>query len=112
MLDGEIIVDRDGQLWLDELLQRIHPAESRVKRLTEETPDTYRASDLLVDDEMMNLSRLPLRERRDHLEHFFARLDSPSIRLSPATEKLNEAEEWMRDYARIGCDGVVAKLTD
>src|SRR4051812_10126193 len=106
VLDGEIIIEVRGQLSFDALLQRIHPAESRIKRLASETPSSLLAFDLLVGDHGKLLIDSPLRERRQALESF-ARLfkKSERIRLSPASQKLQEAERWMRDYGELGCDG-------
>jgi len=113
VLDGEVIIEIGGHLSFDALLQRIHPAESRIKRLATETPSTFLAFDLLVNDEGKLLTKMPLRKRRNELESF-ARLfkKSKRIRLSPASERLQEAERWMRDYGELGCDGVIAKRLD
>src|SRR5439155_26776262 len=87
VLDGEIIVEIDGHLSFDALLQRIHPAESRIKRLAGETPSSFLAFDLLVDEDGKPLTKMPLRQRRTKLESF-ARVskNNRSIRLSPASE--------------------------
>jgi ATP-dependent DNA ligase len=113
VLDGEIIVEIGGHLSFDALLQRIHPAESRIKRLAGETPSSFLAFDLLVDEDGKPLTKMPLRQRRKKLESF-ARVskNNRSILLSPASERLQEAERWMRDYAELGCDGVIAKRLD
>ncbi len=113
VLDGEIIVEIDGHLSFDALLQRIHPAESRIKRLATETPSSFLAFDLLVDDDGNLLVKSPLRVRRESLERFAKKFNkSGAIRLSPATKNLREAERWMNDYAALGCDGVIAKRID
>jgi ATP-dependent DNA ligase len=113
VLDGEIIVEIGGHLSFDALLQRIHPAESRIKRLASETPSSFLAFDLLVDADGGLLTKSSLRERRHALEDF-ARMfkKNGSIRLSPASERFHEAERWMRDYGELGCDGVIAKRID
>ena len=113
VLDGEIIVEIGGHLFFDALLQRIHPAESRINRLAAETPSSFLAFDLLVDQKGNSLAGLPLQQRRESLE-LFARIfkKSKSIRLSPASKRLPEAERWMRDYGELGCDGVIAKRLD
>ena len=110
VLDGEIIVEVDGHLSFDALLQRIHPAESRIRRLASETPSNFLAFDVLVDANGELLTQAPLRKRREELESF-ARIfkKNTSIRLSPASKVLREAEHWMRDYGELGCDGVMAK---
>jgi ATP-dependent DNA ligase len=113
VLDGEIIVEIDGHLSFDALLQRIHPAETRIKRLAAETPSSFLAFDLLVDEEGKSLIKLPLRERREALETFASKFGKRrSIRLSPASERFGEAERWLRDYGELGCDGVIAKRID
>jgi ATP-dependent DNA ligase len=70
VLDGEIAVPEGPSFSFDALLQRIHPAASRVERLSVETPAIYIAFDLLADDDGTSLLELPLRERRRHLERF------------------------------------------
>src|SRR3954470_22027349 len=70
VLDGEIIVEVDGHLSFDALLQRIHPAESRIKRLASETPSSFLAFDLLLDADGELLTQLPLRDRRAALKSF------------------------------------------
>ena len=80
VLDGEMVVPVDGRLSFDDLLQRIHPAPSRVRRLAEETPAWLIAFDLLVDAEGRALVERPLGERRPRLEAFArAHLDSDKV---------------------------------
>ncbi|MEA2694322.1 MAG: hypothetical protein QOJ16_3709, partial [Acidobacteriota bacterium] len=75
VLDGEIVIRAEGgSLDFDALLQRIHPAESRIQKLARETPGTLLAFDLLVDDRGKAVDGLPLAERRERLEKFFAKL--------------------------------------
>ncbi len=112
VIDGELVVERHGHLSFDDLLQRIHPAASRVKRLAAETPATLLVFDLLVDPEGKNHAAAPLRERRPRLEKFFRALRSDRVRLSPATREHDEAERWMKTLAASGFDGVVAKCLD
>ena len=92
VLDGEIVVPQDGAFSFDALLQRIHPAPSRIKKLAEETPALLIAFDLLAGADGVPLTDRPLRERRRALEAF-ARSnfkDKARIRLSPATTRLGE----------------------
>jgi ATP-dependent DNA ligase len=112
VLDGEIVVPVDGRLSFDDLLQRIHPAESRVRRLARETPATLLVFDLLVDATGDDLTSRPLEVRRRRLETFFAALPGGAVRLSPATSDRAVAEGWMRDLGAGGLDGVVAKRRD
>lgn len=113
VLDGEIVIFSDGHLAFDELLQRIHPAESRIRKLSAETPATLMSFDLLVDEHGKSLLELRLSERRRRLEEFFGRLgNSDRVRLSPATTDRRQAERWMRELGPTGLDGVVAKRID
>ncbi|HET7842160.1 MAG TPA: ATP-dependent DNA ligase, partial [Terriglobia bacterium] len=115
VLDGEIVITRDGHLSFDDLLMRIHPAASRIRKLSGETPAEYLVFDMLVDEDGKVVSDLPLRERRKHLERFFRKVDrrhKVRIRLSPATGERGEAQRWMRELGASGLDGVVAKRID
>jgi ATP-dependent DNA ligase len=112
VLDGEIVIAVDGTLSFDHLLMRIHPAASRVKKLSQETPATYIVFDLLVDDEGRSLVKMPLAERRKKLEQFARKYlkGNPVIRLSPVTEDLSVARKWFR--MGVALDGVIAKRRD
>ena len=114
LLDGEIVIFVDGQPSFDELLMRIHPAESRIRRLSKETPASFLAFDLLVSERGQSLVDEPLRKRRHELEAFYksAGRQSGSIQLSPATEDRRQAERWMKDLQGSGFDGVMAKRAD
>src|SRR5438105_5089371 len=113
VLDGEIVVPVAGRLAFDELLQRIHPAASRIRKLSLERPALFIAFDLLADTSGKSLLALPLRGRRPRLEAFARRFFSAaaSIRLSPATLKLTQARKWFRTVGG-NLDGVMAKLLD
>jgi ATP-dependent DNA ligase len=110
VLDGEIVVPDGKAFSFDALLQRIHPAASRVKRLSEETPALMIAFDLLANTRGKALVERPLRERRPLLEEFAAAQfkGHERFRLSPATTRLTEARGWLR---RVGAtlDGIIAK---
>jgi ATP-dependent DNA ligase len=113
VLDGEIVIRDETGLDFDALLQRIHPAESRIRKLARETPASYYAFDLLVDGRRRSLVHLPLEERRRRLEdHFEKPSRTESVILSPATPDRKVAEKWMRELAAGGLDGVVAKRAD
>jgi ATP-dependent DNA ligase len=112
VLDGEIVVPEGKVFSFDALLQRIHPAASRITTLAEETPALLIVFDLLADgDRVLVDEHLPTRRKR--LETFarrhFAR--SGGLRLSPATTKLAEARKWL---TRVGdtLDGIIAKRRD
>ena len=130
VLDGEIVIRRDAGLDFDALLQRIHPAASRIQRLSLETPATYMVFDLLLEAKGRALTDRPLSARRMALQEFAATTmseesdlrqtrkatslpDSNSvgqrIMLSPASDDFATAEKWMREGAASGWDGVVAK---
>jgi ATP-dependent DNA ligase len=113
VLDGEIVVPDNGGFSFDALLQRIHPAASRIACLSGETPALLIVFDLLAGPDGKALTKLPLGERREQLERFAeAYLDSDMrIRLSPTTTKLTQAKGWLE---RVGAtlDGIVAKRRD
>jgi ATP-dependent DNA ligase len=97
----------------DALLQRIHPAQSRVRRLARETPVTYLLFDALVDDQGRDLTALPLAERRERLERVFAQWPAGErLRLSPATPDRALAARWLAELGGAGLDGVVAKRAE
>ncbi|MDP8981763.1 MAG: ATP-dependent DNA ligase, partial [Acidobacteriota bacterium] len=110
VLDGEIIVVLDGNLSFDELLMRIHPAESRIRKLAAEHPAQLVVFDLLVDDKGKALVDLPLEERRERLEAFAPKYfpGNPLVALSPVTRNLAEARRWFHEMGG-GLDGIVAK---
>ncbi|HXF97737.1 MAG TPA: ATP-dependent DNA ligase [Gaiellaceae bacterium] len=102
-LDGEIVVERDGVLDFDALQMRLHPAESRIRKLAAEIPARFVAFDLLVweGDEVW---RRPLSERRAALVG-----RATGFALSPATGDREEALAWLERFEALGLDGVVAK---
>jgi ATP-dependent DNA ligase len=113
VLDGEIFIESDGGFDFDALLQRIHPAESRVRALAKATPVTYTVFDLLVDEKNAAIFERPLDRRRERLEAFASRYlqRRRSIVLSPATDDVDLARQWLAgDVARL--DGVIAKRAD
>jgi ATP-dependent DNA ligase len=113
VLDGEIVVPQDGAFSFDDLLQRIHPAQSRVQKLAAETPALLIVFDLLADTDGRPLTHLPLRERRRKLERFAHRYlkGKPRMRLSPATTRLSDAKGWLKDVGAL-LDGIIAKRCD
>jgi ATP-dependent DNA ligase len=112
VLDGEIVIPVDGSLSFDNLLMRIHPAESRIRKLSQETPSVFIVFDLLVNDAGKSLVAQPLRERRRALESFAKKYlkRSELIRLSPMTCELSVARKWF--HSGVGLDGVIAKRED
>jgi ATP-dependent DNA ligase len=113
VLDSEIAVPSDGAFSFDALLQRIHPAQSRIRKLAAETPALLIAFDLLEDDRGKSLLEKSLSERRAMLEAFAAKAFSKGIRvrLSPATTKLSEAKGWLKKVGST-LDGIIAKRRD
>jgi len=111
VLDGEIVVPIAGELSFDELLQRIHPAASRIKKLSTEHPALLVVFDLLVDERGRALIEHPLVERRAALEAFASKYLTGSIRLSPATDEIKVARKWFQS-AGANLDGVIAKQLD
>src|SRR6184192_749553 len=113
LLDGEIVVPHGKAFSFDDLLQRIHPAASRVKKLSQETPALFLVFDLLASAADKKLAVSPLRERRPALESFAkAQFKShPTFRLSPATTSHATAQKWLKQSGG-GSDGVIAKRID
>jgi ATP-dependent DNA ligase len=114
VVDGEIVIPAEGGVFsFDALLQRIHPAASRVKKLAAETPSMLLVFDLLADTHGASLTSEPLRKRRESLERFAEKYlaRDGQIRLSPATTKLSDANKWL---SRVGAtlDGIIAKRLD
>ena len=113
VIDGEIVIFRGKHLSFDDLLMRIHPAESRIRKLSKETPASLLTFDLLVDERGKSLVEVPLAKRREQLEVFFKKVQKGSaVQLSPATTELSEAQHWMKNLAGVGFDGVIAKRLD
>lgn len=110
VVDGEIVVVVDGVTDFDSLQQRIHPAESRVNMLAEQTPAELVAFDILADNGR-DLRGLPFSERRTHLVEVLESLDHP-WHLTPQTNDENRAREWFDEFEPAGCDGIIAKKPD
>lgn len=110
VLDGEIVVALDGRLDFDRLLERIHPADSRVRHLAEVTPASFIAFDLLAlgDESLLPVTQ---RERRELLEAAL-RDAAPPLFLTPVTDDLEVARQWFDQFEGAGLDGVVAKRPD
>jgi ATP-dependent DNA ligase len=112
VLDGEIVVPVENQFSFDDLLQRIHPAASRIKKLAEKAPALYLAFDLLKNGRT-EVAAKRLSDRRRLLTSFAGRQfpKSEVFRLSPASLKLSDAKRWL-ESAGGGSDGVIAKRLD
>ncbi|MEE1786137.1 ATP-dependent DNA ligase [Streptomyces sp. SP17BM10] len=110
VVDGEVVIARDGRLRFEELLERIHPAASRVKLLAEKTPASFVAFDLLAlgDDSLLDE---PLSARRAALESALDGAADP-VFTAPASTDRDLARTWFAEYEGAGLDGVVAKPLD
>ncbi|WNI19105.1 ATP-dependent DNA ligase [Actinacidiphila sp. ITFR-21] len=107
VLDGEIVIARDGRLDFDALLERIHPADSRVRLLAGATPAGFVAFDLLALGDV-SLMDVPQRERREELTGVLRDASAP-VFTAPATDDLEVARDWFERFEGAGLDGVVAK---
>jgi len=122
--DGELVIVHDGRFWFEDLQLRLHPAESRVRKLSGEIPATLILFDLLeIDGE--DLRDRPLAERRQRLEKLAAEIGAervpeatgdlapgPEVRLTPWTDDMAVAKRWFGDEDWLGEDGIVAKRID
>lgn len=109
VIDGELAIPVGATLSFDALQMRLHPAESRVRKLADETPAIMILFDCLLDAKGASLLDQPLSVRRDALERFFEALQEPGLlRLSPYTRKRIEAQRWL-ERAGGALDGVIAK---
>ncbi|MEV5356270.1 ATP-dependent DNA ligase [Streptomyces sp. NPDC052693] len=107
VVDGEIVIAREGHLDFDALTERIHPADSRVRTLAERTPASLVAFDLLALGDA-SLMGAPLTERREQLAQALSGVTAP-VHLAPATTDIEVARQWFEQYEGAGLDGVVAK---
>lgn len=110
VIDGEIVIASGGRLDFDALLERIHPAESRVRLLAERTPASLIAFDLLALGDRRYLDA-PLTERRAALLDALSGAPGP-VHVAPATTDTDLAREWLDRFEGAGLDGVVAKRLD
>jgi ATP-dependent DNA ligase len=122
--DGELVIVHDDRFWFEDLQLRLHPAESRVRKLSGEIPATLILFDLLeIDGE--DLRQRPLAERRQRLEKLAAEIGAdhvpehagdlqpgPEVRLTPWTDDVAIARRWFGDEHWLGEDGIVAKRID
>ena len=107
VVDGEVVISKDGELQFEALLLRIHPAASRVKMLAEESPASFVGWDLLALDNR-DLRATSQGERRTLLETAFSHVTAP-IHLTPATTDRALAQDWFHRFEGAGLDGVIAK---
>jgi ATP-dependent DNA ligase len=107
VLDGEIVIAKDGALDFDALQLRIHPAATRVKMLSEQTPASIVFFDLLCEGDR-DWRAEPFSERRKELERALRKVEAP-LHLTPATEDRKTARDWFARFEGAGLDGVMAK---
>ena len=112
VVDGEIVIEIDGRASFDALQMRLHPAESRIRKLSVETPVQLILFDMLAAPGGELMLELPLSERRPLLEDFVARFGNAALRLSPRTTSFANASKWLRGAGHGSTDGVVAKRLD
>ncbi|CAN7412267.1 ATP-dependent DNA ligase [Phenylobacterium sp. LjRoot225] len=112
VVDGELTIAVKGDLSFDALQLRLHPAESRVRKLAAEHPACFVLFDCLLDAQGRSLVEAPFARRRAELEALYVRLGKPAgVRLSPGTEDREEASAWLSEVG-AAVDGVVAKRLD
>ena len=110
VLDGEVVVVRNGVTDFDALQMRIHPADSRINMLAVDTPANLIVFDVLAH-EGRDLRDHPYEERRATLESIHSGLGEAWY-LTPVTEDIAEAERWFHEFEAAGCDGIICKQTD
>jgi ATP-dependent DNA ligase len=103
VIDGEVVIARDGALDFDAMQIRLHPAESRVRKLAAEIPATFVAFDLLLW-KGRKLHERPIEKRRAELEKI-----GEGFELSPVSDDVEQGTEWLRTLQAAGFDGVIAK---
>ncbi|HEY5206116.1 MAG TPA: ATP-dependent DNA ligase [Roseiarcus sp.] len=112
-VDGELVIELNGRMTFDALQARLHPAASRIRRLSQETPARLILFDMLVGPDGAQLAALPLTERRSALEAFGEKAAiAGKLIVTPCTRDIAQATEWLDDFSHDGRDGVVAKRLD
>ena len=112
IVDGELLIPKGKTLSFDALQMRLHPAQSRIDRLSKETPALFMAFDLIEEDGK-DYRDENLISRRGALEKFFQRLGrQPHLKLSPFSRKLADAKSWLGKAGGGALDGVIAKSLD
>jgi len=110
VIDGELVIELDGRLAFDALQMRLHPADSRIRKLAATTPARLILFDVLVAPVGTVLIEWPLRERRKTLETFMKKAAVPKkLVLSPCTSDRDKAERWLTAAGSGATDGVIAK---
>jgi hypothetical protein len=113
VVDGELVMELNGRLAFDALQMRLHPAESRIRKLAAATPARLMLFDMLVAPEGTVLLDMTLRDRRKILETFMKKAAVPKrLLLSPRTTDRSKAAQWLTEAGNGGTDGVMAKRLD
>ena len=113
VVDGELVIELNGRLTFDALQARLHPAASRIRKLSQETPARLILFDMLVGADGSRVEALPLTQRRSALEAFGEKAAiAGKLIVTPCTRDLAQATEWLNDFSHDGRDGVVAKRLD
>jgi ATP-dependent DNA ligase len=113
VVDGELVIELNGRITFDALQARLHPAASRIHRLSQETPARLILFDMLVGPDGSSVGALPLTERRSALDAFGEKAAiAGKLIVTPCTRDLIQATQWLDDFDRDGRDGVVAKRLD
>jgi ATP-dependent DNA ligase len=110
--DGELLILQGRTLSFDALQMRLHPAQSRIDKLSRETPAVLMLFDMLEDAHGVSMMDETLSARRRALEAFFKRAKSDRLKLSPYSRKLADAKRWLNRAGRGALDGVIAKPLD
>lgn len=111
LIDGEIIIRINGELSFEALQMRLHPAASRIAKLSKEIPASFTAFDALLDEKGENISGEAFVERRKALGRIFGKVKSKRITITDQTASLETARDWL-DKGFAGTDGVIAKRLD
>jgi ATP-dependent DNA ligase len=110
VVDGELVIELNGRITFDALQARLHPAASRIRRLSLETPARLILFDMLMGPDGSPVAALPLTERRSALEAFGEKAAiAGKLIVTPCTRDLARATQWLDDFDHDGRDGVVAK---
>jgi ATP-dependent DNA ligase len=113
VVDGELVIELNGRITFDALQARLHPAASRIHRLSLETPARLILFDMLMGPDGSEVGALPFTERRNALESFGEKAAiAGKLVVTPCTQDLDQATQWLDDFGRDGRDGVVAKRLD
>ncbi|TMJ35930.1 MAG: ATP-dependent DNA ligase, partial [Alphaproteobacteria bacterium] len=113
LVDGELVIEQDGHIAFDALQMRLHPAESRIRKLAQQTPARLILFDMLVDAKGSIVMHEPLRRRRKILSAFIKMVAvRKRLVLSPATTSFKKAKGWLAQESKGSTDGVIAKKLD